>query len=182
MSTSTSAEGCSNKPLKLEPGSEALYSCDNDNFRKSQYGGFNKWRGRNFNSRGRGSSSSKNWRERNEELKHNATQKGPKQQNERTVNPKESNGILLWCKKCDSSLHLFKDCPNRYDCPEQPEVFQSENTYDVVLFTGSKSDDICLLTNEARNSVVLDSGCTSTVAGTNWIVFLIVCHQMNLLL
>ena len=28
---------------------------------------------------------------------------------------------------------------------------------------------MCLLTNEVRNSVVLDSGCTSTVAGINWI-------------
>ena len=82
---------------------------------------------------------------------------------------KESNGIppLRW-KICDSFLHLFKDCPHRYDCPEQAEVFQSENTDNVVLFTGGKSD-VCLLTSEARNSVVLDSGCTSTVAGTNWI-------------
>ena len=73
VSTSVSAEGCSNKPLKLEPGSEVLYSRDNDNFRKRQYGGFNKWRGRNFNSRGRGSSRSNNWRERSEKLKHDVT-------------------------------------------------------------------------------------------------------------
>ena len=61
------------KPIKLEPGSEVFYSQDNDRFRKRQYGGFNKWRGRNFNKRGRGSSSSKNWRERSEELKHDVT-------------------------------------------------------------------------------------------------------------
>ena len=73
---------------------------------------------------------------------------------------------------CDSILHLFNDCPHRYDYPKQAEVFQSKNTDDVVLFTGSKSDDMCLLTIEATNSVVLDSGCTSTVAGTNWINFL----------
>ena len=48
MSTGVSAEGCSNKPIELELGSEVLYSRDIDNFRKRQYGGFNKWRGRNF--------------------------------------------------------------------------------------------------------------------------------------
>ena len=37
------------------------------------------------------------------------------------------------------------------------------------MFTGIKCDDKCLLTSEARNSVVLASGCTSTVAETNWI-------------
>ena len=168
MSTGTSAS-CSNKPIKLESGSELLCSHGDDNFRERQYGGFNRWRGRNFNSCGSGSSYSKNWRERSEHLKHGVTQKGPKQQSERTVNPRGPNGIFLWCKICDSILHLFKDCPHRYDCPEQAKVFQSENTDDVVLFTCSKSDDMCLLTIEARNSVVPDSGCTSTVARTNWI-------------
>ena len=71
-------EGCSNKSIKFEPDSEVLSSCDNDNFRKRQYGGFSKWRGRNFNNRGRGSSYSKNWREKSEELKH-VTQKGRKE-------------------------------------------------------------------------------------------------------
>ena len=110
---------------------------------------------------------SKNWRERSEELKHDVTKKGQKQLSERTVDHKGSNEIPSRCKICDSILHLFKDCPHRYDCPEQAEVFQSENTDDTVLFTGSKSDDMCLLTSEARYSVVLDSGCTFTVAGTN---------------
>ena len=113
MSTSASAKGCSNKSIKLEPGSEVLYSRDNDNFRKRQYGSFNKWRGRNLNSRGRQSSYSKNWKERSEELKHDVIPKDPKQQSERTVNPKGSNGIPLRCKICDSILHLFKDCPHR---------------------------------------------------------------------
>ena len=61
-------------------------------------------------------------------------------------------------------------------------TLKSENTDYIVLFTGSKSDDMCLSTSEVRNSLVLDSGCISTVAGTQCIVFLIVCHQMNFLL
>ena len=95
--------------------------------------------------------------------------KGPKQQSERTANPKGSNGIPLPCKICDSILHLFQDCPHRHNCPEQAEVFQSGKTDSAVLFTGSKSDGMCLLTSEARNSVLLHSGYTSTVAGTTWI-------------
>ena len=84
-------------------------------------------------------------------------------------NRKGSKVIPLRRKTCDSILHLFKDCPHRYDCPEQAEVFKSENTDYIVLFTGSKSDDMCLLTSEVRNSLILDSGCTSTLAGTQCI-------------
>ena len=75
MSTSATAEGCSNKPLKLEPGSEVLYSYDDDNFRTRQCVAFSNWRGRNFNRRGRGS---KNLRESSEELQQDVTQKRPK--------------------------------------------------------------------------------------------------------
>ena len=37
-----------------------------------------------------------------------------------------------------------------------------------TLFTGTKPDDMNLPTYEARNTAVLDSGCTSTVSGANW--------------
>ena len=99
QSTGVSAEGCSNKPIELELGSEVLYSRDNDSVRKRQHSGVNKWRRRNF-----------------------VTQKGPHQQRERTVNPKGSNGISVWGKICDSILHLFKHSPYRYDCPKQVKV------------------------------------------------------------
>ena len=95
--------------------------------------------------------------------------KDPKQQNDRTVNPEGSNGLPSRCKICHSILYQFRDCLHRYENPEQAEVFQSENTDDVVLFICSNSDVMCLLTSEAINSVVFYSGCISTVAGTNCI-------------
>jgi len=39
----------------------------------------------------------------------------------------------------------------------------------MTLFVGPKEEEMCLFISEARNSAVLYSGCTSTVAGQNWI-------------
>ena len=37
------------------------------------------------------------------------------------------------------------------------------------MFVGPKQEDLCLFTSEARNSAVLDSGCTASVAGQSWV-------------
>ena len=46
------------------------------------------------------------------------------------------------------------------DCPHKGES--------VALYTGNIRDELCLLTKEALNSAILDSGCSSTVAGKGW--------------
>ena len=50
------------------------------------------------------------------------------------------------------------------DCPHRNEN-ENEN---FTLFTGDEIES-CLLLSETRNSVILDSGCTSNVAGKLWI-------------
>ena len=64
-------------------------------------------------------------------------------------------------------LHLQKSCPHSYE--NLGRVYLTEElSEDIILFTGSIKQEMCLLTYEARNAVVLDSTGTSTVAGTVW--------------
>ena len=53
------------------------------------------------------------------------------------------------------------------DCPHK----NHPNVENIILYTGASETEACLLTSEVRNSTVLDSGCTSTVAGKLWIDF-----------
>ncbi|KAG1681910.1 Retrovirus-related Pol polyprotein from transposon RE2 [Nymphon striatum] len=62
----------------------------------------------------------------------------------KSVNPNGPDGLPLRCLSCDSIRHL------------------------AVLFTGNKSHEALVLLTESANSAVLDSACTSTVAGETW--------------
>ena len=75
-----------------------------------------------------------------------------------TNQPKGFNGKPLKCKICESILHLIRDCPLK----------NHPNGENIILYTGTSKTGACLLTSEARNSAVLDSNCTSTVAGKLW--------------
>ena len=90
------------------------------------------------------------------------------QKKDRQLNPLGSNGTPIRCRICDSVLHLQKDCPHSYK--NLGRVYLTEElSEDIILFTGSIKQETCLLTYEARNATVLDSACTSTVAGTVWV-------------
>lgn len=70
------------------------------------------------------------------------------------------------CKICESTMHFVRNCPNE---DSSAYVTESESS-DVILFTGNQNNKgIIFLTKELLYSVVLDSGCSSTVAGKNWI-------------
>ena len=65
-------------------------------------------------------------------------------------------------------MHFVKDCPHRSKAEEQ-----------ITLFFGNQESDMYLFTSEARNSTVLDSGCTSSVAGQDWLNCFIDCMNEN---
>ena len=75
------------------------------------------------------------------------------------TNPIGFNGKPNKCKICKSILLYAKNCLHKRNQEEE----------DISLYVGPKDDDMCLFTSEARNSAVLDSECTSTVAGQNWV-------------
>lgn len=90
------------------------------------------------------------------------------QRKDKPTNPIGFNGKPIKCKVCESIMHLMKDCP--YSNSHMPyPTYEADSSEPVVLFTGGTKNDMCLLTYESRNSAVLDSGCSSTVAGKKWI-------------
>ena len=65
--------------------------------------------------------------------------------------------------------------PFNNNCPGQAkEVWEYECQYtghveeDVVLFTGNDRSDLIILVSEAIDSILLDSACSSAVAGKLW--------------
>ena len=91
----------------------------------------------------------------------------------REINPSNRDGKLLLCNSCGSYRHLQDKCPDSHenrkgnilitehsDSNTQPDRF--------VLFTSDK-EEISKFTLEARNCAALDTCCTTTVAGKNWI-------------
>ena len=68
------------------------------------------------------------------------------------------NGKPLKCRICESILHLMRDCSHRNEK-------ENEN---FTVFTGDEIERYLLL-SKSWNSVILDSGCTSNVAGKLWI-------------
>ena len=54
-------------------------------------------------------------------------------------------------------------------CPHSYEYLTKQNVENGVLFTGNKPQETLILLAESVNSAVLDSACTSIVAGEAWI-------------
>ena len=76
------------------------------------------------------------------------------------------------CNVCGSFLHLFRDCPDKderihYEAEKElnDEVF--EFLEKLVLFTDNSSE-MNRFTSETLNCAALDTCCTSSVAGKNW--------------
>ena len=82
--------------------------------------------------------------------------------NPKPVNPDGPDGQPLRCLSCDSVRHLVKQCPHSYENMAEKKVEKA------VLFTGNKPQETFVLLAESANSAVLDSACTSTVAGETW--------------
>ena len=87
----------------------------------------------------------------------------------RNVNPIGNNGNVLTCAACGSFRHLLGDCPDSWENLEKANICKSKDNVDVILFTGGNKVDISELGNESRNCIVLDSACSSTVCGKQWL-------------
>jgi hypothetical protein len=161
--------------IKLEPAffvenEEALYAAG--------YVHQSKFRGRGFGSAGRGGRGQ--WRGGSGSgrgsghgyggVARGAT--GRETKPERPVNANGSDGKTLLCVACGSYRHLIANCPYSW------ENMSKTNRVNVVeeeaaLFTGYNNNietkmGLAQLSMDARNCAVLDSGCSSTVCGQNW--------------
>ena len=86
------------------------------------------------------------------------------------MNPKRAEGRPLTCISCGSYRHLLTDCPHSWE-NMQANVAEIDNSdeEEVVLFTCSLKNEIRQLGHEATNCAVLDTACSSTVCGENWL-------------
>ena len=81
----------------------------------------------------------------------------------KTQNPLGPDGKPLQCHACKSIMHFLNDCPDKDRVKNQEEVH-------VQLFT--KVVQQCFMeqiVSESLNCALLDSGCSSTVCGNNWL-------------
>ena len=97
----------------------------------------------------------------------------------RKVNPLGRDGKPMLCKSCGSYRHFVEKCPDSHErssgvyltSQAQDEATSSEEEPDpdrFVLFTANH-DDLSRFTSEAINSAALDTGCTTSVTGVNWL-------------
>jgi transposase InsO family protein len=83
------------------------------------------------------------------------------------LNPLGPEGSPLRCKSCDSIRHLLADCPDSYENMRKAETSEPKPEK-AALFTGNVESEMQALTSETMQSAVLDSACSSTVAGEAW--------------
>ena len=153
-SESSSSQNVSGHDIKPE----VLYA-SNSRGRRS------RGRGNAFRSRGMSSASHSNW---------SSNRRGK-------LNPTGPHGSPRRCRNCGSYRHFEKDCQHKDD--EEGYLVDDEESYDdyfdeqfdgedapeeVVLFTQSH-EDIILLASECSSHALLDTCCTSTVAGNLWL-------------
>ena len=112
-----------------------------------------------------------------------STLQQPPSDNNKPMNPTGADGEILKCKSCGSFRHLLGECPHSYENMQQSAQGHGEvyilkdangNEVEITLFAEvnlctNDKDEISLLAAESSNKGVLDSGCTKTVSGREWI-------------
>ena len=94
--------------------------------------------------------------------------RGSPVQQDKQMNPTGPDGKTLTCRCCGSFRHLVAKCPHNSIQQKRARVNIAEDEH-VVLFTGYRKGDITQLGIEAQNCAVLDSACSSTVCGVDWL-------------
>lgn len=189
------SSGIAASPIKLEPAflaenEEALWSAGYAYRGKPRGGrGYNTYRGRgnwrggwNGDFSGTSSSASNQGFSWGRGASHRGGFNSVGNRTERYVNPLGPDGSPLTCKSCGSFRHLIRDCPdswenlsktksvNQNECENNGSSKQTEGSTEYgVLFTGNDKSGTVHLGREARACAVLDSACSSTVCGQNWL-------------
>lgn len=141
--------------IKVE---SACVTSEEVNYNRNRYERSQGFRGNRGSYRGRGSYNT-GYRGYDSGDRGRASSNQPVQ---KAINPNGPDGQPLRCLSCDSVRHLVKQCPHSYENMSKKKVEKA------VLFTGNKPQETLVLLAESANAAVLDSACTSTVAGETW--------------
>ena len=90
----------------------------------------------------------------------------------RRQNPLGPDGKVSRCLICDSRFHWARDCPDAYENDGRND--NDSETVHLSLFTGYAGDEangskLQTLVEESKGCAVLDTGCSKTVCGVEWI-------------
>ena len=88
----------------------------------------------------------------------------PSNRERKNINLLGPDGHPSTCKSCGSYRHLLPACPDSWENMAKVNIAGEEH---AVLFTGYNTEEVRRLGIDARNCVVLDSACSSTVCGDN---------------
>ena len=129
--------------------------------------GYTSMRGRRRNWRGYGG------RGRYNSGTSGQTGQASRGRGQRRLNPTGADGKTLLCNACGSYRHMMSNCPDSWENLSQVNIVKEDTCEKpeekVVLFTGNMKSSMKQLSEDARNSAVLDSACSSTVCGQNWL-------------
>ena len=133
---------------------EPIFFNENSNDANSVYYGDSRRRTWYRGNRGRGRGNS------NYQRRGGSDDKG-------IMNPVDRDGNVTRCRICDIKFHWHQDCTVKQKSPDKITLFQAKdiNNEESKVFVG-----------EALNCAVLDSGCSQTVCGKNWLK----CYQESL--
>lgn len=141
--------------------------------------------GANYQQKGQFSGQAKNFGQQNG---------GKPNMPQKRINQPGPDGQPKTCASCLSIRHMVKDCPDSWENmrgagnqtyytegQDQNGGGQDEQSYPVDeegyvimftdgggLYTGKNIEERALLSQEAKNSLVVDTGCTATVGGQEW--------------
>ena len=99
----------------------------------------------------------------------------------RKTNPVGRDGEVSRCLICDSKFHWARDCPDAYENDVKKERFEKreiENSDEkheecvnlsLIVGFGNRSEKLNVLVNESKGYAVLDTGCSTTVCGEEWL-------------
>ena len=86
-------------------------------------------------------------------------------------NPLDYKGMVTKCHICRSEFHYANKCPQREKRVYESQVEECHEEKDEVYLTCGKrnEEDMRVLVSETFNCAVLDSACSSTVCGIDWL-------------
>ena len=86
-------------------------------------------------------------------------------------NPVGRGGRVTSCFVCGSTKHWARECPrSNADANYTRDEYAGDEVHITLMATETNFDDkACVLMGETIGSIVLDSGCSKTVCGSEWL-------------
>ena len=141
--------------IKVEP---AMLCEEEEEFNEVYYTNNRGYRGRGGRGRYRGNGSTQRYTEKDKlERDGKQFQKQEVKKRKNSVNPPDRIGNPSKCAVCHSIMHWASQCPHKEE--------------EVTLYTSKEIESQCFkeFMRETFNSAILDSGCSKTVCGEEWL-------------